>query len=184
MADDARMLGSCPARPLSFDGSDRPALPTTVADKLRAPEARACALPLRAELAVNVPYHKLEAFPASPQRGWGVRCTAPITQGQVVVEVRGRCLSELEYEELSDPSYVVSFDDKLLQLKRAMQDDVMYIDLRQYGNMMRLINDCNEAPNLQLMCALPGVPGHHCLACMRAHVPRVSHISHVHKLNM
>ena len=46
-----------------------------------------------------------------------------------MVEVRGRCLSEVEYEELHDPSYVVSFDDKLLQLKRAAQDDVMYIDL-------------------------------------------------------
>ena len=102
-------------------------------------------------LAVNVPYNKLEAFPVSARRGWGVRCTVPITQGQVVVEVRGRCLSEVEYEELHDPSYVVSFDDKLLQLKRAAQDDVMYIDLREYGNMMRLINDCHEAPNLQLM---------------------------------
>ena len=37
-------------------------------------------------------------------RGWGVRCGAPIAQGQVVVEVRGRCLSEAEYEELADPS--------------------------------------------------------------------------------
>ena len=55
----------------------------------------------------------------------------------------------MEYEELSDPSYVVSFDDKLLQLKRAAGDNVMYIDLREHGNMMRLINDCHEAPNLQ-----------------------------------
>lgn len=66
-------------------------------------------------------------------------------------QVRGRVLSESEYENLDDPSYVVSFDDKLLQLKRAANDDVMYIDLRQYGNMMRLINDCHEAPNLQLV---------------------------------
>ena len=26
-----------------------------------------------------------------------------------------------------------------------------YIDLKEHGNMMRLINDCHEAPNLQLM---------------------------------
>jgi hypothetical protein len=88
-------------------------------------------------LAVNVPYSRLEAFPVSARRGWGVRCGVPIVQGQVVVEVRGRCLTELEYEELSDPSYVVSFDDKLLALKRAAGDDVMYIDLKEYGNMVR-----------------------------------------------
>ena len=75
-------------------------------------------------LAVNVPYSKLEAFPVGEQRGWGVRCTAPIGQGQVVVEVRGRVLSEAEYEALPDTTYVVSFDDKLLQLKRAANDDV------------------------------------------------------------
>ena len=67
---------------------------------------------------MNVPYNKLEAFPVSAKRGWGVRCSVPILQGQVVVEVRGRCLTEDEYEELADPSYVVSFDDKLLALKR------------------------------------------------------------------
>ena len=71
------------------------------------------------KLAVNVNYNKLEAFPVSAKRGWGVRCQAPIMQGQVVVEVRGRVLNEAEYDGLADPSYVVSFDDKLLALKRA-----------------------------------------------------------------
>ena len=103
------------------------------------------------QLAVNVPYSKLLAFWTGGARGWGVRCAAPITKGHVVVEVRGRCLTEAEYEQLADPSYVVSFDDKLLALKRAAADDVMYLDLREQGNMMRLINDCQEAPNLQLM---------------------------------
>ena len=98
---------------------------------------------------------------------------------QVVVEVRGRALTELEYESLEDKSYVVSFDDKLLELKRAAGDDVLYLDLKEQGNMMRLINDSQvlvlvlvlvrvrvrvrdrapnlhprdsqEAPNLQLM---------------------------------
>ena len=60
---------------------------------------------------------------------------------QVVVEVRGRALTELEYERLDDKSYVVSFDDKLLELKRAAGDDVLYLDLKEQGNMMRLIND-------------------------------------------
>ena len=27
----------------------------------------------------------------------------------------------------------------------------MYIDLKEHGNIMRLINDCHEVPNLQLM---------------------------------
>ena len=70
-------------------------------------------------LAVNVAYSKLQAFSTGEARGWGVRCTVPITSGQVVIEVRGRCLSEAEYEELADPSYVVSFDDKLLLLDAA-----------------------------------------------------------------
>ena len=59
----------------------------------------------------------------------------------MVVEVRGRALTELEYERLDDKSYVVSFDDKLLELKRAAGDDVLYLDLKEQGNMMRLIND-------------------------------------------
>ena len=63
------------------------------------------------------------------------------TSNQVVVEVRGRALTELEYERLDDKSYVVSFDDKLLELKRAAGDDVLYLDLKEQGNMMRLIND-------------------------------------------
>ena len=81
------------------------------------------------QLRVNVPYSKLQAFDtrcvgpggASTTRGWGVRCAAPISEGQVVVEVRGRALSEIEYEALDDKSYVVSFDDKLLQLKREVR---------------------------------------------------------------
>ena len=111
------------------------------------------------QLRVNVPYSKLQAFDtrivdasgASTTRGWGVRCAAPISEGQVVVEVRGRALSEIEYEGLEDKAYVVSFDDKLLRLKREAGDDVLYLDLKQQGNMMRLINDSQEAPNLQLM---------------------------------
>ena len=159
------------------------------------------------QLRVNVPYSKLQAFDtrivdasgASTTRGWGVRCAAPISEGQVVVEVRGRALSEIEYEGLEDKAYVVSFDDKLLQLKREVRhslatltslttlatlttrttrttrttltmfraspspspnpntlttltltqagDDVLYLDLKQQGNMMRLINDSQENPN-------------------------------------
>ena len=72
-----------------------------------------------------------QAFPSGGERGWGVRATQQVTRGQVVVEVRGRCLSETEYEATDDLGYVVSFDDKLLQLKRAAGDDVMYIDLRR-----------------------------------------------------
>ena len=50
-------------------------------------------------------YSKLQAFDTrrvdergvASSRGWGVRCSAPIAEGQVVVEVRGRALTELEY---------------------------------------------------------------------------------------
>lgn len=43
-------------------------------------------------LTVNVPYTKLEAFYSGASRGWGVRCGVPISQGQVVVEVRLNCM--------------------------------------------------------------------------------------------
>ena len=45
---------------------------------------------------------------------------------------------------------MVSFDDATLARKRAVGDDVLYIDLRQQGNMFRLCND-SETPNLKLM---------------------------------
>ena len=106
------------------------------------------------ELTVDVPYSKLQAFDAGPQRGWGVRCTAPINEGDIVVEVVGRVLNEAEYQELGDENgdkeYIVSFDEKTLQRKQLVNDDVTYIDLREQGNMMRLINDCPDAPCLQL----------------------------------
>ena len=69
-------------------------------DGRRRPVSYSCA----ERLAVNVPYSKLEAFPVGAKRGWGVRCTVPISQGQVVVEVRGRVLSERERSTKRDAS--------------------------------------------------------------------------------
>ena len=39
----------------------------------------------------------------------------------------------------------------MLQKKREAGDHVRYLDLREHGNMSRLFNDCQEAPNLRLM---------------------------------
>ena len=102
-------------------------------------------------MAVNTPYSKLQAFPVGDNRGWGLRCSGTIQRGQVVLEARGRCLTEREYEELADPSFVISFGDKVGQMKQAAKDALMYIDLREQGNLMRFVHDCPEAPNLQLM---------------------------------
>jgi hypothetical protein len=52
---------------------------------------------------------------------------APPIQSQV----KGRVLSEAEYRSATDLSYIVSFDDVTLQVKRACGDDVLYFDLRQ-----------------------------------------------------
>ena len=73
--EDVNSLGNFSLQP---DGSRRPVL-------YRAHE----------QLRVNVPYSKLQAFDtrivdaggAATTRGWGVRCAAPISEGQVVVEV-------------------------------------------------------------------------------------------------
>lgn len=38
----------------------------------------------------------------------------------------------------------------MLASKRASGDDVRFIDCREYGNLLRLVNDCTEAPNCTL----------------------------------
>lgn len=53
-------------------------------------------------------YDKLVAFYSSPARGWGLRCSRPILEGQFVVEVIGRCMSEAEHNALEDDTYDVS----------------------------------------------------------------------------
>ena len=82
------------------------------------------------QLAVNVPYSKLLAF-------WtgGARLGRAVRGADHMATSSSRCAaaaSPTEYEQLADPSYVVSFDDKLLALKRAAADDVMYLDLREH----------------------------------------------------
>ena len=47
----------------------------------------------------------------------------------------------------------------MLAKKRAASDEVRYLDLREYGNMSRLINDNQEAPNLQLLMWPPASEG-------------------------
>lgn len=100
---------------------------------------------------VVLPYDELRAFKTSDGRGWGLQCAVPIARGTVVVEAKGRLLTESEFDSLTDRAYVVSFDDQMLQLKREANDPVQYIDQHNHGNMMRLINDSQAAPNLQIL---------------------------------
>ena len=65
--------------------------------------------------------------------------------------MRGRCLNEHEYAALADQSYAVGFDEQTLAAKRAAGDQLHYIDPKEYGSLMRFVNDSQEAPNLQLI---------------------------------
>jgi len=67
------------------------------------------------------------------------------------LQVRGRCLNEHEYAALADQSYAVGFDEQTLAAKRAAGDQLHYIDPKEYGSLMRFVNDSQEAPNLQLI---------------------------------
>ena len=75
-----------------------------------------------------VPYSKLEAFYAGPDKGWGLRAAKPIFDGQFVVEVLGRCMSEDGYECLEDHSFAVGFPENVLEAKRQAGDPLHYID--------------------------------------------------------
>ena len=84
----------------------------------------------------------------------------------------------LTTKALDDKSYVVSFDDKLLQLKREARDDVLYLDLKQQGNMMRLINDSQAwAWHGHGMCTLCTLCVVHawCMRCACTHGARTVH---------
>eukprot|EP00325_Prymnesiales_sp_UTEX-LB-985_P007263 CAMPEP_0174698448 /NCGR_PEP_ID=MMETSP1094-20130205/4049_1 /TAXON_ID=156173 /ORGANISM="Chrysochromulina brevifilum, Strain UTEX LB 985" /LENGTH=605 /DNA_ID=CAMNT_0015895637 /DNA_START=18 /DNA_END=1835 /DNA_ORIENTATION=+ len=96
-------------------------------------------------------YRTLHAFNSGSARGWGVCCTQPIRSRQVVSEVSGRYLSEAQFAALTDRRYVFGFDDEMLGRKRATDDTERYLDLREYGNMMRLVNDEEEEPNLEAL---------------------------------
>ena len=98
-----------------------------------------------------VNYSNLRAFNSGGSKGWGVCCTEPIRKGQVLGEACGLGLNEAQFEALSDKRYVFGFDDVMMERKRQANDEVRYLDLREYGNMSRLINDNQEAPNLQLL---------------------------------
>ena len=101
----------------------------------------------------ETPYSDLRAFWTPDDRGYGVRCRSHIEEHQVVVEVIGRWLSDEEFQNIEPPkrTYIVSFEDEVLARKRATGDPLRYIDCREYGNMMRLLNDCHEAPNCEIM---------------------------------
>jgi hypothetical protein len=66
--------------------------------------------------------------------------------------VCGRLVAEAEFAQRSfDKEYVFSFDDDMLEHKRAHNDHVQYIDLREFGSLHRLINDDVEDPSLRLL---------------------------------
>lgn len=100
------------------------------------------------------PYADLRAFQTG-DKGWGVRCRSSLKAGQVIVEILGQWLSEDEYNEAiaaQAEKYLVGFSDETLERKRASGDKYRYIDCMHFGNMMRLLNDCREAPNCEIMC--------------------------------
>ena len=98
-----------------------------------------------------VPYESLRAFETTDGRGYGVCCTRALQEGDLIGEYVGRCLSDAQYAALEDKNYVVSFEDEVLASKRAAGDDVLYIDAKEEGNMMRLFNDDHRNPNCELM---------------------------------
>ena len=100
-------------------------------------------------------YSTLRAFNSGGPKGWGVCCTQPVRAGQVVTEVRGRCLSESEFSSLENRVYVFGFDEEVLALKRQVGDEVRYLDLREHGNLSRLFNDEQIRPSMALMAWPP-----------------------------
>ena len=132
-----------------------------------APHAPACSPPPpqveRCELPAwfkRTPYSHLRAFDKGGEIGYGVRCTSALVAGQVVGEFVGRWLSVREEAHLDSlvgrererrGEYLVAFDEKTLERKRASGDRFRIIDCSEHGNMMRLLNDCRDAPNCELM---------------------------------
>ena len=108
----------------------------------------------------RTPYSHLRAFDKGGEIGYGVRCTSALVAGQVVGEFVGRWLSVHEEVHLDSlvgrererrGEYLVAFDEKTLERKRASGDRFRIIDCSEHGNMMRLLNDCRDAPNCELM---------------------------------
>ena len=95
--------------------------------------------------------YQARSLPRGLERGWGLRCTKPIVDGQFVVEVLGRCLSEEEHSYLEDPTYAVGFPNNVILAKHGLGDELHYIDPKMCGSMMRFVNDSQEAPNCQLV---------------------------------
>ena len=100
-------------------------------------------------------YNKLQAFDTRTLKGWGVRATCNVAAGTLVVEVMGRCLSSEDAEALPSHEYAVGFDERTLCAKQRLGDSVHYIDCTTHGSLMRLVNDSQEAPNLQLVYWAP-----------------------------
>ncbi|KOO25319.1 hypothetical protein Ctob_008436 [Chrysochromulina tobinii] len=108
----------------------------------------------------HVPYDSLRAFDTGTERGLGVCCTQPIRKHQIVGEACGRVLSDAQYNALvrEEGEYIFSFDDEMLERKRLARDELRYIDLRKYGNLMRLLNDEQMDPPLRLVYWPPAPP--------------------------
>jgi len=134
---------------LGADGVTRHHVEPGAADELPVSKQR----PLPKGCWRETPYSDLRAFSTPDDRGYGVRCRSHIAEQQIVVEVVGRWLSDEEFEtiEYGKRTYIVSFEDDVLARKRANGDPLRYIDCRVHGNMMRLLNDCHEAPNCEIM---------------------------------
>ena len=105
------------------------------------------------------PYETLRAFDTGAPRGWGVCCTEPISEGDVVVEACGVLLGDAAFEALKDRSYVVSYEDDVIQAMRSAGAGWrLYMDARQHGNLMRLVNDETDEPKYAAPPNTPHAP--------------------------
>ena len=100
--------------------------------------------------------------------GWGLRCEVPIKRGEVVLEVTGRWLSADDLEGVSDRRLITTFDEAARASRRAAGLSLEYVDLTDVGSAARLLAECPEAPNLEVLY-WPEVRSHDACthACMR-----------------
>eukprot|EP00965_Chrysotila_dentata_P165092 5451902-Pleurochrysis_carterae.AAC.1 len=83
--------------------------------------------------------------------GWAVRSTVPIGAGQVAMEVCGCWRTDEQCTEADDKRYTLGLDDRARIAKFENGDPYVWLDLRDAGSIARLVNECSEAPNLELV---------------------------------
>ena len=124
-----------------------------------------------ASKAVQVGYHKLQAFPVENsasaigatggghtaqfldlgEPGWAVRSLVPIGPGQVVMEITGELISESSYEARLDKRFSICLDSSSRLRGLPGSPTPAFLDLKKAGSLARLVRACTEAPNLEIV---------------------------------